>query len=313
MALTIELSQTIDPGIFENAMKEVVGRHDGFRLRFEKVDGHWRQFYTENFDNLFTFEFIELSTTPTADQKLKMQSEILSLQSNLNIKDGPLLKSVIFDSGLGKQTLFITCHHLVIDGISWRIILEDLEKIYDQFKNGKEIHLPAKTDSFQKWSEQLQKFAKSDGLKNELAFWQDNNNVVTQTPIDFPASGKNDEASAQTIFFFLSRQETDDLLHNSLKPYRSKINELLLTALAPVINQWTNEEIFSINLEGHGRENIGGDLDTSQTVGWFTSIYPVHIKLDKNDLLPERIKSVKEQFRKIPNNGIGYEIGRAHV
>jgi len=310
MAIKIDLSKPVDPKVWRKAYEQVVSHHDGFGLRFSKSDGSWQQSYSKNSVNNEHFRFIDLSAFQEEIQAEKMKSEIDSVQKDLNIENGPLVKSILFQLTEVKQSLFITSHHLVIDGISWQILLEDLAKAYKHIEADEKVQFPAKTFSFKNWSNQLQKYAQSAQLQEELSFWQDYKHKVPHLPVDFLNPANNVEESSQTLFLSLTKEETENLLQNASKPYRTKINELLMVALAQVINRWTKSSTFYVNMEGHGREETVSEMDFSRTVGWFTSIFPVQLSLNETDSLPDKIKSVKEQFRKIPNNGIGYGVLR---
>lgn len=110
-----------------------------------------------------------------------------------------------------------------------------------------------------------------------------------------------------TIQVSLSQQDTTRLLKEIHHAYRTEINDILLTALVLAMGDWKESYDLTLFLEGHGREDIIPGIDLSRTVGWFTSIFPVTLKLETNDL-GESIKTVKEQLRCIPHKGIGYGI-----
>jgi non-ribosomal peptide synthase protein (TIGR01720 family) len=100
------------------------------------------------------------------------------------------------------------------------------------------------------------------------------------------------------------------LLKEVPKAYQTQINDVLLTALAQALTQWTGTSIQLIDLEGHGREAILEDVDLLRTVGWFTAIFPVSLNLESTSNPGEMLKSIKEQLRRIPNRGIGYGLLR---
>ncbi|MBE9107801.1 non-ribosomal peptide synthetase, partial [Nostoc cf. edaphicum LEGE 07299] len=202
-------------------------------------------------------------------------------------------------------------HHLVVDGVSWRILLEDFQTAYQQISQGKTIKLPPKTTSYKEWSSCLQKYAQSSALLSELEFWlTTQHQLVSSIPIDFPG-GNNIEETASIVSVLLSTEETQSLLQQVPAAYRTQINDVLLTALIQTFHQWTGETSLLIDLEGHGREEIFENVDLSRTVGWFTSIFPVHLNLENTNYLGKALKSIKEQIRAIPNQGIGYGLLRS--
>jgi non-ribosomal peptide synthase protein (TIGR01720 family) len=215
------------------------------------------------------------------------------------------MRVALFDRGAQQNSyLLVVIHHLVVDGVSWRILLEDLHTAYQQLSRGEEPSLPPKTTSFKNWAERLKEHAQSTGLNEELSYWcETSNRPLARLPLDH-ANGKNTVASARTISVSLNADETRELLQALPVAYRTHINEVLLTALARAVRAWTKTDSLLVDLEGHGREDIFAGVDLSRTVGWFTTIFPV--VLDCKDSPVETLRAVKEQLRNIPNRGIGY-------
>ena len=208
--------------------------------------------------------------------------------------------------------LLIVIHHLAVDGVSWRILLEDFESAYTQLKEGQNVRLPAKTSSFQQWALKLAEYALTDDLKAELDYWKHvTGSPPTPLPLDHIGLRSRQilERSSTTIKVRLEASETQFLLQQVPAVYRTQINDVLLTALALAFREWTRSDEFYANLEGHGREDIVDGVDLSRTIGWFTSIFPIRLRLDSISPGPA-LKSVKEQLRKIPQKGIGYGILR---
>ena len=244
------------------------------------------------------------------EQQGKILEYIGEAQTGLNIEEGPLLRAVLFNCGESGKQLFVVIHHLIVDGVSWRIILEDLNQGYEQLRKGKPIEFSRQTTSYQQWSKQLSEYAQSEELREELSYWDEAlPQEVSPLPIDM-AEGENRVASSEEVSVELNQEETRQLIQKVPKAYRTQINDVLVTALLQAIGDWTGDYGISFNLEGHGREVIGGDIDLSRTVGWFTSVYPVYIHLEEADDLGKSLKQVKEALRTIPNKGIGYGILR---
>jgi non-ribosomal peptide synthase protein (TIGR01720 family) len=199
----------------------------------------------------------------------------------------------------------LIAHHLVMDGVSWRILLDDLQTAYAQQLEGRSIHLPEKTSSFKQWAERMLLFAESDALRHELEHWDHSERGASSpVPVDHP-EGDRTEQMGEAIACSLTEEETEALLRNAPAAYQTQINDLLLTALAQTFTGWTGSDRLLIDLEGHGREDLFPDLDLSRTVGWFTSIFPVALVLPQGSL-GKMLKSIKEQLRKIPSGGVGY-------
>ena len=140
------------------------------------------------------------------------------------------------------------------------------------------IQLPMKSTSFKEWSEKLQHYAQTGISKEVLHYWEQQ---VEQDVVILPVDGTiSNPVSAVTegITVVLNENETRMLLQETLSTHRVQINEVLLASLVQATAACTGQPILSVDLEGHGREEIIEDVDLSRTVGWFTSIYPVHLK-----------------------------------
>jgi non-ribosomal peptide synthase protein (TIGR01720 family) len=191
-------------------------------------------------------------------------------------------------------------------------LLEDLQTAYQQLSQGQKIKLPSKTTSFKDWAQHLIEYVQSDLLKAELAYWlRASHPLIFPIPIDY-SGGANTVKSISTVSVSLNETQTQLLLQDVPKAYQTQINDVLLTALVLVLSKWTNTDSVLFNLEGHGREEIIEDVDLSRTVGWFTTMFPVILKLETIDQenLGNALKSVKEQLRAIPHKGIGYGLLR---
>ncbi|SFJ94176.1 condensation domain-containing protein, partial [Thermoflavimicrobium dichotomicum] len=181
-------------------------------------------------------------------------------------------------------------------------LLSDFNTLYQQEEN----KLPAKSSSYQAWATKLKEYAMSPTFrKKERPYWEAiAESHVAPLPKD-QAVDQGTFGDRKTITVSLTEEETQQLLTEAHRAYQTEINDLLLTALALTVKEWTGETRVALNLEGHGREEILEGIDLTRTVGWFTSIYPVLFEL-KTDDLSTAIKEVKETLRRVPNKGVGY-------
>jgi amino acid adenylation domain-containing protein/non-ribosomal peptide synthase protein (TIGR01720 family) len=309
-AFLLEVHQKLDPILLEQAVKHLINHHDALRLRYKKDKSGWQQFMSPPIENV-PFSQIELTTFDEKTQLGKIQSIAAELQSSLNLSDGPLIRVALFELNQKYHDyLLIIINHLVVDGVSWRILLEHLEVIYQQLSRMEPVELPPKTTSFKQWANRLTEYADSDRLQEELAYWLARNvHQSLELPQDFPdGTNNNTEASSDTVSLFLDVENTEKLLREVPKAYKTQINEVLLSALVQTFSQWTGSSKLLLDLEGHGREAIFDDVDLLRTVGWFTSIFPVLLSLEGETEIGEILKTIKEQLRQIPNRGIGYGI-----
>ncbi|WP_416233567.1 amino acid adenylation domain-containing protein [Cronbergia sp. UHCC 0137] len=250
----------------------------------------------------------DLSGLSGSEQDRVIQEVSGEIQASLNIGNAPLLRVVHFDLGVVSRLLIII-HHLVVDGVSWRILLADFQMAYQQVLAKQAITLPAKTISFLSWAEKLYNYAQSEYLKQELTYWLSRKyKEVTQFPKNY-SDGSNRVADVKALTVMLSVEDTQALLTEVPAVYNTQINDVLLTAVTATISKWIDNDFVLLDLEGYGRNFPGEDIDISRTVGWFTTIYPCLLSKESDDW-GEMLKGIKEQLRAVPNQGFAYGILR---
>jgi non-ribosomal peptide synthase protein (TIGR01720 family) len=197
-----------------------------------------------------------------------------------------------------------------MDGVSWRILLHDLQTAYRQLSVGAAISLQPGTSPFSQWARRLAEHAASPKFQKEASYWlNESRQTVSPLPIDQPSQGVT-MASANSVVVSLTEAETHCLLQELPAAYRAQINDLLLTALARALTGWTGDSRLLVDLEGHGREELFDDLDLSRSVGWFTSVFPVLLDMGRANSPDQQLRAVKEQLRRIPQRGVGYGLLR---
>ncbi|HKP13463.1 MAG TPA: condensation domain-containing protein, partial [Blastocatellia bacterium] len=309
MAVMLESSGALDTAAMKDVIARMIEHHDALRLRFGRDENGWRQFHADERAEP-PFEVVDLASQSGPEQHRAVERIAAELQASLDLSAGPLLRVCWFDLGAGKGgRLLIILHHLIVDGVSWRVLLEDMQLAYGDLCAGRAPSLSAKTTSFKQWAESLRAYADSAALA-ELDYWLDQlSRPCARIPLDDP-EGANVESSAQSVIVRLSPEETRALLQEVPGAYRTQINDALLQALAEAFARWVDAPHLLVEVEGHGREESIGDLDLSRTLGWFTVAYPVVLELDKDGDAGERLKRVKERLRAIPGRGIGYGVLR---
>ncbi len=213
---------------------------------------------------------------------------------------------MLFELGAGQpKRLLIVINYPAIDGVSWRILLEDLQTAYLQASRGHAIQLPAKTTSYQQWAERLAAYARTSAVRDELGFWLGAVRPGEQLPIDTPG-GDNSEASARVVARTLDVEETRALLQDAPRAYRTQINDVLLTALIQAFESLAGHTEPADQPGGPRPRGSFEDVNLSRTVGWFTSCFPVLLQLAPGAEPGEALVGTKEQLRRIPQHGIGY-------
>ncbi|UCH95917.1 MAG: amino acid adenylation domain-containing protein, partial [Candidatus Aminicenantes bacterium] len=297
-------------GFDEAAVKAVFTKlqehHDALRITFGVENGEIVQ-TNHGLDYPFELKVYDYRNTGNAVKELENRAN--EIQASIDLGKGPLMKLGLFHLDDGDR-LLIAVHHLVIDGVSWRILFDDIETLYNQYKQGKQLVLPSKTDSFKLWSEKLSAYADSKIFLKEKTYWQKIESAespASSIPKDFDVAD-NYIKDTGSLSFTLREEETGRLLTKVNETFRTEINDILLTALGMGIKETFGHERVLIVLEGHGREQILEDIDISRTVGWFTTLYPVLMDVSYAGDRGRQIKEIKETLRRIPNKGIGYGI-----
>lgn len=286
---------------YKKVIEKLVDHHDVLRTYFEKQDG----LYIGNIrDYNNTFDCIEYHMSDLKEgNNLKRIKELEDVaQQSLNIHNGPMMKVLLFRDKK-EVRVFWVIHHLLVDGVSWRILLEDFERCYQQTKNNEELFLPLKTTSYKKWSEELNRYGNMKPSETVVQYWEKEiNKPVSPTAINL---GEN--CDFEDIFKIeVDVPQTQNLIKNTLRKYKTTIDELLLSVIARVFASKLNINDFWIDLEGHGRENITDHIDLTRTVGWFTSMYP--IRIEGKASLGSTLKSTKHILRNVPNKGFDFGV-----
>lgn len=303
------MTEQVNTDRLEKAINLLCEHHDALRMNFQLIEGEWTQHQRNDYApiHLNTFNLPSGDTQVINDY---IEETTISLQQSMDLHEGNTFLAAYFTGNCGHAScLLLVIHHLLVDGVSWRILLDDLQSAYEQLEQGDTAVLPPRTTSFKHWAEQLSAYAQGETLRKEWEYWRSElAPAVSSFPVD-RSDGANLESSARHVQVSLTEEETIDLLTQSPKAYQGSINELLIAALHTAYSQWSGSDHLNqllIDLESHGREELFDDVNISRTVGWFTSLYPVVLEKQGVGSLLESIKHVKLKLRQVPKNGIGF-------
>src|SRR6185369_6309242 len=309
-AVLLGVRRHLDASLLPPLLTALLQQHDALRLRFHHHNGEWQQLNASLAESLpAPFTLVDLSAVSDSELAAAVEAEAEAQQRRLDLEHGPLLRLVLFELGASRgQRLLLVIHHLAVDGVSWRILWEDLQRGYEQLERGEQVDLGPKTTSYRQWAETLAGYAQSAVVQEQLGYWEQLLQAgATPLPVSHP-NGSNLVAQVQSVSRRLSAEETKALLTLVPALYHTQIQEVLLTALAGAVQRWSGAERVLVNVEGHGRETLSGseDVDLTRTVGWFTTIYPVLLTAPLGAAIGARLKAVKEQLRQVPERGVGY-------
>ncbi|MEL6865833.1 MAG: amino acid adenylation domain-containing protein, partial [Bacteroidota bacterium] len=300
-ALLLGLNKSIEASDLAQVIAQILRQHDALRMGFQQSGGKWKAYYGQPAE---VFKTETLSTTNAGEQ---ITAICQKYQHSLDHTQADLCRFVFIETptAITENRLFIVVHHLAIDGVSWRILLEDLQEGLAQVQQNKVIDLGSKGSSYRQWQQALSDYANSPAAIEQIPYWQ------SVTAASLPLSKKESipvkKKEAKTYSSAsLSKALTQSLLTKSNQAYHTAINDLLLSALVQTICDWSGQDGLVIGMEGHGREAIDPQIDVSRTVGWFTNVYPLHLQLPSEKDTGSLIKSVKEQRRQVPNKGLAY-------
>ncbi|WP_392384187.1 amino acid adenylation domain-containing protein [Marinomonas primoryensis] len=298
--------------LLEQTVAALYRRHDALRLQFAKdADSiNWQaSFEPISAENQLNSV---MQTGYDSKDSADLEAQCQRAQLSLNIEQGSIFKAVLLTSEAGNK-LFLVIHHLVVDGVSWRIILDDLQLIYRQFKQGLPLVLEEKTASYQQWGQWLTSDRVMSSVESERPYWQKSlSDLAAVPPIPKDGAAHNKGQRGEKLLT-LTVEQTQALLKDTQQAYGTEVQELLLSALLLGLDEWrkTREQYsddyapLSLTLETHGRDGLDGHLEVSQTLGWFTSNYPLVLNAERGEI-GDLICAVKEKIRAVPNKGMGY-------
>ncbi|WP_342381798.1 amino acid adenylation domain-containing protein [Myxococcus stipitatus] len=310
MSLMFEVRTSLDAALLERALAHVVEHHDALRLRFARIGDTWHQ-TSEAPGARVALEYADLSEWVSPEEKRSaLAARVQAHQQSLSL-GGPLIRGLLLELGAGQSPrLLLSVHHLAVDAVSWRILLEDLAAAYARLSEGAPVSLPPKTTSFQAWARGLDSLARTEKLRAEQAWWLERPwKEAARLPRDFP-DGINTEATARALTVTLSAEQTKALLQEVPKAWHTQAQDPLLTALAQALAAWTGRTAALVDVEGHGREEVLSGVDVSRTVGWFTRFFPALLDLRGASSPGEALRGVKELLRAVPSRGMGWGLLR---
>lgn len=321
--IVLRRSEPVNVDALRTAFQEITVHHDALRICFRPDPEATNASRVHAYNRLpndgkdFVLDVVEMPSGSAEDQTAFLKVRVTEAHTKINVQSGPLVSAILFTS-TGENILAIAVHHLVVDAVSWGILVEDLVAAYKAAERNQPVVLPAKTTSFRDYVDGLVKYSSTEEMKHEAPYWEGverEGSAAKALPVDTVPSA-NTEAQTETVSFSLTQAETQHLLQEANRAYNTTSRELLTAALAIGLERWTGEKKHRILLEGHGRESLESQEEAvplnrtvlDRTVGWFTTTFPFVV--DACDSIEESIITTKERLRSVPNNGIGYGLLR---
>ena len=288
----------------------LIRRHEALRLAFDNKNGKWEANILAP-DNINAYRRIDLAHLSKQDQDIAIREKIIELQPSLNLSRGSLFRFIYFDSGLiQKNCLCLFAHHLLFDNITWQILYDDLSTLLSRLNEGKTLFLPPIKNTYKERGNDLAQIVNSEKIKNDFDFWKKQASESLLLPVDINSELPALEESIEIVNIAFNNDFSHTELKNASTAFNLNLEELLLTALLMTLKNWSGIEEFRVGFENFGRKPFDDKKDYSELVGWITSFFPLILKINETDDLGNILKSIKEQYRSVPNNGLSYGVLR---
>ncbi len=307
MCMRLNLVEDVVPEILEKALQHLIDHHQSLRMRFMKTTTGWEPVVIGK-DDSFILEHHTLNDETEPTPRKFIDEIVQSGNESLDIQNGPLLKALLFEwSDKGAATLVIIIHHLIVDGISWYILLDDIHTAYQRLLANDPPDLPSEITPITKWSRKILAYANSAQAEKESVYWKSlAGTTALQIPRDRDWPDNGLQSSAEKVELRLNRDETRILLHQMPRKEQVSVEEVLLSCVVKALHEWTGSSFIRIDMEGHGREELLKNVNLLRTTGWFTSLFPVNIIVPAGGDVEQFLQAVKQQVRSIPNRGFSF-------
>ncbi|TFK53381.1 acetyl-CoA synthetase-like protein [Heliocybe sulcata] len=285
------LKRRIEFNDLQHAVRRLVGHHDLLRAQFQRSGDEWSQVIRPDTPEVGTVSLQHLHVQGN------LHDEVLKLSKSLNILEGPLLLVALIEDN-ERQYVFVAVHHLIVDIISFNILMEDVERVLLN------MELEPKTTSFAAWTKHLLSLVET----YKPHAWS----TALSNDADADAFAKLQGASTgrrKTVKSVLSRQVCENVNAVNMA-YGCNTQDIVLTALTLAFHELTGLGPFGICVESHGRSVFAEDMDISRTVGWFTSTFPVTFDLRSTPSTGDALETVRDQLRSVPDKGVSFELLR---
>jgi amino acid adenylation domain-containing protein/non-ribosomal peptide synthase protein (TIGR01720 family) len=307
----IDVAPDLDVRQLETVLAALVAHHPALRLRLRQVGEDWRQEITDpEIGPLVVVE--DMTDVPEDVSAARLDRKLAELRRAVRVSLGQPIRALLCVRGSARHaSLFLAVHHAAVDVVSWGVLLDDMDEAFQQVATGRTIALAPAT-SFAWWARHQAALAMLPEVADEAQYWLGLSGVdPVLLPLDGNRQGTNTVGSSQVVNVLSGADLTASVLSAAASDHRGRVQEILVAALACAVARLTGRRSLLLDVEGHGRECPLDNLDLSRTVGWLTTIFPVHIVLpDGAAGCVDAVDAVKWQLRAVPHGGHGYGLLR---
>ncbi|AZM56541.1 non-ribosomal peptide synthetase [Streptomyces sp. WAC 01529] len=328
-SMFLQAPAALDEERLTRTVQSLLDHHDALRARLERAESTWTLVVPERgaVQAEKLIHRVDVAGLDDGARRARYAEEGAAALGRLAPDDGTMLQFVWFDAGPGERgRLLFAAHHLVVDGVSWRILLPDLAAAWAAVHAGRTPELEPVGSSLRRWAQALEEEAARPERVAELPLWQRRMADAPDPLAELVLDPERDlSRTLRTLTAQLPADTTSALLNRLPALFNGSANDVLLAGLALAVADWRRRrhggagQGLLVALEGHGREEIVEHAELSRTVGWFTSLYPV--RLDPGRIIWSEVwkggpavgdvlTRIKEQLRTVPDNGIGYGLLR---
>ncbi|MCC6848189.1 MAG: amino acid adenylation domain-containing protein [Deltaproteobacteria bacterium] len=305
MAMLLEVDCRLEPTSLAVAVEHLVRHHDALRSRLRR-DGGRPRLSIAGLEGPVPYTHVDLAGCDRSEAAAAIEAAAAAEQASLDLERGPIVRVRSFDLGAGRSSrLLVVVHHLACDAASWPILLEDLAAVYAQVEAGAPIVLPAKTTSYRAWAAHLAARARCEVRRDEAAFWAEQGAVAgarlrPARPVARPAvaevavhAAALDAVATAALSAVLARRG-------------ATMETALVSAVATAVAAVGADDRVLLYLERHGREAASAEIDVSRTVGWFTAVFPLCVRVAASRRPSDTLAAVDRQIRAVPSGGLGW-------
>jgi non-ribosomal peptide synthase protein (TIGR01720 family) len=301
MSVRIELAGGVLPDQLGAAVTAATAPHPVLRSRFSYLGDSRTQYHPAEGAGI-PITRVDLSGGAAQAPAELVNREIAVFQATMNLDDGPLARCLLFTAADQATQLVLLAHHLVVDAVSLRTLLEDIEIAYRQLCAGAPVELEPAGTSFGQWARRLRDEVRAGAFIAERDYWL----AVTGPRPRVDVDGPDTVASEAELVVALDESKTGRLLRATPARYRATVEEILLTALGSALTEFGAEPDFLVDVESHGRHQVFEGVELSRTVGWLTTVFPLRLAGNAEGDHRARVRSAAQQLRAVPRHGLGY-------
>ncbi|WP_086879646.1 non-ribosomal peptide synthetase [Streptomyces rhizosphaericus] len=328
-SMLLQTPAELDLDRLVTVVQTLLDHHDALRARLNRTGRQWSLEVAARgaVRAADLIRRVDLTGLDDAERRARLAEHSDAAVGRLDPEHGTMAQFVWFDAGSGERgRLWFSLHHLVVDGVSWRILLPDLARAWEAVRDGHTPRLDPVGTSLRRWSRTLAEEAVTAERIAELPVWRGRLAQAPEPLAQLTVDPSRDLTRTQrSITMALPADTTRTLLTRLPEMFRASVNDVLLTGLTLAVADWRRRHFggatggLLVALEGHGREEIAEHTELSRTVGWFTSVYPLFLDPGRIDwgqvwtggaTVGDVLARIKEQLRQVPDNGIGYGLLR---